>query len=326
MQIIKKIFSIVLRVGISAALLFILFRKIDFKSTLIVISHLNFGYFTFAAVIFLAIYALVFYRWRMLLKAQDLNLPTSRILSSFSGGIFFSLFLPSTIGGDVARTLDLSLHTKKRSVVAASVLLDRLSGFVGLVLVAIVSLIFGHKLIVEPEVYFVVLILSALLAAVLLIIFNKRIYKRLNRKIHKDGSFWDNFRKLHAEIFFFRSQPSILYLNLLYSILIQSGSSVVAYFLLRSLNVKIHIIYPLVFSPVITVITTLPVSIGGLGLRDASSIFFYTKVGVLKNVALAQSLLNFALIVATGLIGGIIYVSTFHYRRLQPDQTGAQPE
>lgn len=319
----KKIFSVLLRTSVSLALLVVLFKKIDFRSTFRVISHIEPLYMVIALVVFLVINILVLYRWKMLLNAQGICLPLKRILSSFAGGVFFNLFLPSTIGGDIARTVDLSLHTKRRSVIVASVLLDRLSGFVGLVIVAIVALIFGHRLINTPSVYLIVFFLAALSGGILLVIFNNGAYRRLNRSVLKRGSFWDNFRKLHAEIYFFRSKPFVLYLNLSYSIIIQAGSALVSYFLLRSLNVKLNIIYPLIFTPIIAIITTLPIAIGGLGLRDVSSIFFYATAGVAKDTALAQSLLNFAMIVFFGLIAGIIYVSTLRYRRLQPYQAGS---
>lgn len=316
----KKIFSLILRIGISAILLFILFQKIDLKETFKIIASLNIYYFMLAALTFALVYFLVFYRWRMLLNAQGLNLPLRRVFSSFSGGIFFSLFLPSTIGGDIARSVDLGAHTKRHNVIIASVLLDRISGFVGLVIVAAVSLIFSHKLISEPSVYLIVFILLLLLAAILLFIFNKGIYKWINHS-SKKGGFRETIRHLHSEIYFFRSRRSVLLINLIYSVMIQLCSSVFSYFLLCSLNARINILYIFVLSPVIMIITALPISIGGLGLRDASSIFFYTKVGVAKDIALGQSLLNFALAVCFGLVGGIIYVSSLHNRRLQPYKT-----
>jgi len=321
---VKKIISASFRVFISIVLLLVLFRKIDFKGMLRVIARLNPLYFTSAIVIFLIIYLLVFYRWKMLLDTRKAGLSSLRVFSSFSGGLFFNLFTPSTIGGDLSRSIDLGAHTKRYGVIAATVLLDRLSGFAGLVTVAIISLIFGHRLISDFSVYATVLLMAFLLIGVFLILFNQGIYERLNRSVSKRGKLWENFKKLHSEIYFFRRHRAVLYANLGCSILIQAGASLFSYFLLRSLNTRISIIYPFVFNPVITVITTLPISIGGLGLRDASSIFFYSKAGVAKDVALAQSLLNFALIVSFGLIAGIIYVSTLRYRRLQPHQTDAR--
>jgi uncharacterized protein (TIRG00374 family) len=143
--------------------------------------------------------------------------------------------------------------------------------------------------------------------------------------MHKREGLKDKLRRLHAEIYFFRSKPAVLYLNFFYSVVIQAGSAFVSYLLLRSLHSNIKIIYPLIFTPLVTLITTIPIAIGGLGLRDASSVFFYAKAGVGKDVALGQSLLSFSLIASIGLIAGIIYVSTLRYRRIQPDKTGAAP-
>ena len=64
----------------------------------------------------------------------------------------------------------------------------------------------------------------------------------------------------------------------------------------------------------------LPVSVAGLGLREAGSMYFFTKVGMSGEVALTIALLSFALIFLFGLSGGVIYVLTFSYRRLQRHQ------
>ncbi len=320
MQIVKKIFSFLWRTGISIVFLFILFKKIDWRSTFKVIARAEPVYLILAGLTFLIIYTVVFCRWKMLLDAQGIILPVKRVLSSFSGGLFFNLFFPSTIGGDIARSADLSLHTKRAKPIMASVLLDRLSGFVGLSIVALASLIAGRRLIDDPWVYRSVFIVTGLLAAILLVIFSERICRRINRSAIKEGGWKDKIRELHAELYFFRSKPVTLAMNVACSIVIQAGVSFVSYFLLAALGVKINIVYLLIFNPLITLITTIPISIGGLGLRDASSVFFYAKAGVVKDVALAQSLLNFGLIVGFGLIAGVIYGATLHYRRIQPHQ------
>ena len=338
----KKTTSTFLRVFISLALIFVLFRKVDFKGTFKVIANLNPFYFALALVVFLILTILVFYRWKMLLDAHKVEMPLIRALNSFSGGLFLNLFTPSTIGGDLSRSIDLGAHTKRYGVIAATVLLDRLSGFAGLVTVAMVSLIFGHRLIDDFSVYATVFLMALLLSGVFLVLFNRKIYNRLNRSVSnlstssgirpehgqktKKGKLWDNFKKLHSEIYFFRQHRGVLCANFFYSIVIQAGASVFSYFVLRSLNTKISLLYPLVFNPVITVITTIPISISGLGLRDAATVFFYKKADVSEGIALALSILNFTTILIFGLLGGMLYVSTLHYRRLQPNQTDARAE
>lgn len=312
--------ALALRILISILLLFILFKKIDMRSTLAIIRQLNISYFVIAFGIFLIIDILALLRWKMLLDAQGALIPLKRLITAFCAGLFLNLFLPSTIGGDVARTLNLGGHAKSRSLIAASVLLDRVSGFAALVLIALISLLAGSAFIKEAAVYWITASLSLLMAGFILVIFNNRLYHRLNKSLDRKNSLIDAIRKLHCELYFFRSKPKVLYFNLLYSFIIQIGSCLVSYFLLLALKANISLIYPLVLHPVITVVTTLPISIGGLGLRDISSVFFYARAGVPKDAAMALSILQFSFLVFLGFIAGIIYGLTLRYRRIQSHQ------
>jgi uncharacterized membrane protein YbhN (UPF0104 family) len=68
--------------------------------------------------------------------------------------------------------------------------------------------------------------------------------------------------------------------------------------------------------PVITVVTLLPVSIGGLGLREAIMVALFTTVGLDKNGAFAMSLLNSFNGIILAAIAGLVYVFTLHHRRV----------
>jgi len=79
-------------------------------------------------------------------------------------------------------------------------------------------------------------------------------------------------------------------------------------------------IYFFIFLPVIGAITLLPISLGGLGLRDATTIFFFAKIGVGKDLAFAMSLLSFSFLLFYGSIAGLIYFITVNHRKL-PQQS-----
>jgi hypothetical protein len=62
------------------------------------------------------------------------------------------------------------------------------------------------------------------------------------------------------------------------------------------------------------------VAIGGLGLRENLFVIYFAKAGVIKQLAIAMSLLSFAFVIIYGALGGLIYVFTLSYRRLQYNQ------
>ena len=329
MKIVKKILSIFLRVGISILLLIFLFRRVDTHSVFGIIKNAARLKLVFAFLVFFSAYILAILRWEILLKGAQIHLPFKRIIISFAGGVFFNLFMPSTIGGDLVRSIDLAAHTRKTKEVVATVLLDRLSGYLGLVIVAIIAALLGWHYILYQSVLLSLGIIIFLLVVILLVLFNTSIYARLNKLLtnsrtaghRKEASLKERIKEiiknLHHEIHVFRHKKRIIVNNLMLSVIIQITTPLTFYIIALALGLKIPLLYFFIFLPIITAITLLPISIGGLGLRDATTIFFFAKAGVSKDLAFAMSLVNFSFILICAGLGGLIYVLTVHHRRLQ---------
>ena len=319
MQIFKKILSIILRVSISIILLIFLFKQVDKKSLLEIIKNANKGFLLLAFFAFSLPYLLCILRWEMLLKAIKIHLSLKRVIISSAGGFFFSLFLPSTIGGDVVRSIDLATHTKRPREVVATVLLDRLSGYVGLVILALLALFLGWSFVQDRSVLLSVGIITAVLICVLLVLFNRFIYAKINSLLHSPsaGKIREAIKDLHQELYFFRHHKRVLFNNVIFSLIIQTIAPISFYIIALAIGIKINILYFFVYLPIIGAITMLPISIGGLGLRDATIIFFFTKAGLSKDLSFAMSLVGFLFILIYSGIGGLIYVLTIHHRRIQ---------
>jgi uncharacterized protein (TIRG00374 family) len=325
----KKITSFLFRVSISGILLIFLFRGVDKKTLFTLIKNADKPLLLFSFIIFLATHFLGFFRWNMLLKSAQIRLPVKRVIMSFSGGIFFSLFLPSTIGGDFVRSVDLASHTKKPREVIATVFLDRLSGYIGLVSIALLGMVLGYRLVQDRAVFVAVGILAVILIFGLLVLFNRGIYSKINKLISpKRGlakgkfvsaikSIQENIASVHQEIHHFRGRRKLICNNILLSLTIQVIVPISFSFIGLSLGIHIPIVYFFVFLPIIGAITMLPISLGGLGLRDATMIYFFAQAGVSKDLAFAMSLLNFFYVLLCGAIGGVIYVLTVRHRRIQ---------
>lgn len=319
MKVFKKIISILLRVSVSIILLLFLFKQVDKKSLFEVIKNADPSLLILAFFIFFQVYVLCLFRWEMLLRALKIHLPLKRIIISAAGGHFFSLFLPSTIGGDFMRSIDLATHTRRTHEVIATVLLDRLSGYVGLVFLALLAVLFGYRYIDDKSVLISLGIITTILIILLLLLFNKSIYYKINRFIHSPdaGKIRQLLQDLHDELHYFKHHKKVMVNNLILSIFVQAMPPLSFYVTALSLGIKINPVYFFIFLPIIGAITLLPISIGGLGLRDAATIFFFAKVGVSRDLAFAMSLLNFSFILIVGTLGGLIYVFTIHHRRIQ---------
>ena len=315
----KKSLSLFLRVSISIILLWLLFRKLDRNALAEIIRGADKQLLILAFLFFCINYILSLFRWEMLLKAAHIHLPTKRVLISLAGGQFFSLFLPSTIGGDVVRVIDLTTHTRRPHEVMATVLLDRLSGYVGLVILTWLACLFGWRLIPKDSVLIWVCILTAILIAILLALFNKFIYFKINKFLHSpSGNKLRGYIKdVHSEMHIFRHHEKVVLNNILLSLAIQMITPITFYITALSLGLKINIIYFFVFLPIIGAVTLLPISIGGLGLREYMTTLLFANLGISANLTFAMSLLNSFFILIYGGLGALIYVFTVHHRRVQ---------
>ncbi|MCG2713797.1 MAG: flippase-like domain-containing protein [Candidatus Omnitrophica bacterium] len=323
----KKIASILLRVGISIILLVILFKfnKININDLVNDIKGTNKLLLIIGFVIFFLSYILGFLRWRMLLKAASICIPLKKLISSFSGGVFFNVFLPSTIGGDIVRSADLAEHTQKAKTVIATVFLDRLSGYIGLVVIISIAILLKKDLVHDNVVFSSVIVILALLVIVLLVLFNNRIYSVITKFLSTPGAgkIKETIKDLHQEIHIFRNHKKVIIYNLALSILIQVIQPLSIYFIACSLGLKVNFIYFLIFLPIIGAITLIPISIGGLGLREGLFVVYFAKVGVIKQLALAMSFLSGSFVLIYASIGGLIYVLTVHHRLLQHNKPSA---
>jgi len=319
----KKALSVSLRIGISIILLVILFysKEIDIKSLLDHIRSANKPILLLAFSFTFLSYILCFFRWNMLLKAADIHLPIKRVVMSFCGGIFFSLLLPSSIGGDFARSIDLARHTQKTKEVIATVLMDRLSGYVGLAIIALFSCVLGWKIVNNDiAVLASVAIIISILIFILLILFNQFLYTKVNNFLHtpNSGRIRDSIKNLLEEIHYFRDKKKVLLESLILSLIIQASGPVVFYITARALGVSgVSLLYFFIFVPIIGAITLLPIAIGGFGIRESTSVFLFAKAGIDGIAATAIALLNSYFILILGVIGGMLYVFTLHYRRVQ---------
>lgn len=313
----KTIFVFAFRILATIILLVFLFSQVDLKSLAGVMAGANKPLLLLSFVIFCFVYVFCLLRWEMILKALKIHLSFKRIMASYCGGIFFNLFMPSTIGGDLMRSIDLSAHTKKPGEVVATVFLDRLSGYVGLVFLALISLCFGWGLIQDTGILFAVVILVLILAVVLPVLFNNFIYSRINKLLTSAnaGKIREILRTMHQEIHYFRRHKKVIAQSTIFSLFVQAIPALSFYVVALALGIKLNLLYFFVFVPIITAITLLPVSIGGLGLRDAASVFLFAKIGVGKDFAFAMSLLNFSFMVIAGIMGGLVYVFTLRYRK-----------
>jgi glycosyltransferase 2 family protein len=313
---VKNSLSLLLRISIAAALLIFLFLKTDTRVLVQVLARADFALMVAAFVLFVLLNVLVCWRWDILLKGQEIRVPFGRLLASYFSSLFFNLVLPSTIGGDAVRTLDISRHTNRHSSnILASVILDRVSGFFGLFTVLIFSLFFGFRTFGDRNILVATFFLLALVVFFSVAMFHNHFFRALVKHLpfHKLKEY---LIRIHEATSGYSKRKQFLAAAWGLSLLTHVGLAFVFYISALALGIHLKVIYFLIFVPMVNAFASLPFSIGGLGLRDSACVYVFGKVGLVSAQALALSLANFGFMLGMGLIGGISYVASLYGRRV----------
>lgn len=301
--------SLLLRVGLSAGLLWFIFSKIDLQKTFDVIKSADINYLVYAFIAFVAINLLILWRWTTFIRALDLPTPPMKIARFYFAGLFGNLFLPSSVGGDIIKIAGLCKNNDQKAKVVASVVLDRMSGFAAIIIVATIAFIFGHRLINDNSLVAPIIGLAVFSACVGVFLFNEKVYSLGMSVFNLFPKVKEACMKMHYDVALLKKRPLKGYKAILISCLCQLTLAYTFYLTAVALHQDVKLVYFFIFVPLICVATALP-SIGGLGVREAGAAYLFAKAGVATEVSVSISLINFLFMVVIGLFGGLFYIST----------------
>ncbi len=319
----KNIFSGIARIALSSVLLIWLLKKVDIEQTKEVLFNADLTYLTYALGIFFVINFILLTRWFLLVRALQLKVLFSSVRDYFFIGLFFNLFLPTAIGGDVVKIMGLCKNVpKQRAKVVASVLLDRLSGFLGMSLTALIAFFVGYQLISDKSLLMLIVIMALCSAGVMAVLFNERIYSFGCKVFNGFPKVKERLMKLHYDVVLLKEKRYVVFITIGLSILCQILLAFCSFLIAKALHQDIRIIYFFIFMPLMCIASAFP-SIGGLGVREAGAVVLFAKVGVDAGIAASISLMTFIFMAVIGLIGGVIYVTSLSSGRVQCDQPNA---
>ena len=298
-----------IKLVVSVALIVVLYRRIEIDGLKTVLKELN-------PVMLAPIFLLLFFntfissvKWHILLWADDIRIPLRPLVASYMVGSFFNVFLPSNIGGDAYRIFDVARRSSKPVNTFASVFVDRLSGFCALAVMGFVFPLAGYRLLPEAKVILPVLIVFALIVCAAAALYQQRLLRSLLRLLRIDRAprlhkFTDQFLD---SVTAYKRKPNVIAKIMAVSFLFQFTVIVCVFALSRALGLEIPFAFFCIFVPLISLMEAVPVSIYGLGLRDAGYVLFFSQLGRPAEQALSMSLLYVAINLVYASFGGIVF-------------------
>ena len=292
------VFAVKLAAGI--ALVVFLLWHYDLRSALELIRRERPLFFVATVALYVCGQAMSACRWRFLAALNGLPGPYSEYLAYYFIGMFTNVFVPGLIGGDTMRALYLGRQHRRIGPAFASVMADRGIGLLTLFWLAAVAALCTTGVRLPASVLRVTLLagtlsLAAYIAAPLLAKWVS-ISGRLNR--------------LLAPIIPYLCRPIALIPAIVLSAILQLALATCQYLLGVGLGLHIALTTFVLIVPITNVIASLPITINGLGMREAGYLVLLGMAGVSKDQAVALSILYFAASLAGGFTGVFAFVTT----------------
>jgi len=296
----NKVLTLLVKITVSSAILYFVLRKAGIREVYLSLREMNPLSFIAALLLYLLSLFTSTIRWKTLLKplGRDFgNLSTFRLFSLYLMGAFFNRFLPGMVGGDAVRTYYLYKDTERGSLSLATVFADRYMGFLAMITLGLTAIPFGIHKIRGTGAEWAVPVIALIFIAISFFIFVLKIGKRFTtiQRIHK------YFRKL-------KHSPVILLKAFALSTVIQVIGIVSVYILSVGIGSDASLVEYFLFIPIINTLTTLPISISGLGVREGAFVMLLGLTGVPADVATSISLAWFLAYTVGSMPGIIVYI------------------
>ena len=313
-----------IRLGVSVGLLIYLASILDWNRSIYVINHSNLLLLTTAPCLFMVGYGFASLRWKVILSENKIIYSYWKSISSYMIGGFYNIFFPGVIGGDTIRIWRCAEQSKADYVtVTSTVILERTMGLIALlsiahianlILIRIYSLFFPGI-----DLYAYLSLTSVLIIAGLIIVltFRRRILQKIPMECEsRFCAFLNNCIKTILE-----TRLIILCYVFILSILFQFFDIIVTYVIAKAIGIVIPFVVVAAIVPVVYLMTILPISLGGLGVREGTFVILLSGFGIISSDAIMLSFFVYFVRISVGVCGGLIELYELIKNRLNQKNT-----
>lgn len=298
------------KILVSGGLLYWLLSKIDRGQLWQTLQQASVPWLACAMGLYLVVVLISAWRWHRLLDAQHVPATLPRLVGSFMVATFFNNFLPSNIGGDVIRIGDTAKAAGSRTRAATIVLLDRAIGLVGLAFVAALAATIATELgDNEPfnPMWLWLGMAGGSVAIVSALFYPKMIGVALRplKMFHQEWVSLQISRLVHA-LEKFSEAPWALFQCFVGALLVQTVIILFYVVVAYAMHIPVPTIQLAVLIPMSFVVQMLPLSVNGFGVRESLFVFYFARLGLPKESAIALSFLAQAMVMLFSISGAVV--------------------
>jgi uncharacterized protein (TIRG00374 family) len=245
-------------------------------------------------------------RWKGL-SVQGPEIPFKTYYAYTAMGYFFNNLLPTGFGGDAVKSLAFGKKFNQTSQSVSAVLLARIQGLLAMFLCFFIALPFALSKAEIPLAYTLIMTAASLACVIfiLLCLFSDKL--PIPQFISNKFSF---IGKLQNSLSIYRKHKKQILLSSLDSLWLQLLTLFIAYAYFRAVGVDIDISILVVFTSITIVISMVPISLNGIGVREGTQVALFTGIlGIPAPVVLSAGLLGYIPLLFQAAQGAVVLLA-----------------
>lgn len=295
--------NFLIKLSVSGLLIVLISRNVDLHESMLALSSVSASALAIALLLQVASNGVATLRWFVIMSKIGFKQPFFFYLKSFFKGAFFNQGLPTSIGGDGLRILDCTASSGTTEDAVFGVFIDRIIGLAGLLLLNILALLLDNSLL-PANIYFPLLTLLVLLCVALVGLFFLRNANAL--RSHRHLGFLARLSQRYAQVY---SNTGAVALQTGLSVLTHLLSMSAFFVIGRSLGLDYSLTVYLALVPPVILLTILPISLAGWGVREGAMVGFFVMIGAEKSLVLTFSVLYGLLALVASIPGLFVYIA-----------------
>ncbi|MEJ2061334.1 MAG: lysylphosphatidylglycerol synthase transmembrane domain-containing protein [Gammaproteobacteria bacterium] len=297
----------VLRLLITLLVFALILRSVNLSNLADTLKQIEAGPLVLAVLLQFASTVLAALRWRLVMQRLEFGQDTWFYVKSYFKGMFFNQGLPTSIGGDAIRVLDVARQGFRKRESFYGVASDRIIGLAALLLLNLLaSLALPHTLPKQVFVPIALLVGAGLIGFGALFFFRRlhwfsrwpvmNLLPILSERMH---------RIFHA--------PGASVVIVLLSLVIHLLAVLSIYCIGLSVDLPYGPLTYLVIVPPVILLTIVPVSLAGWGVREGGMVGLFALIGAAKAAVLTMSIVYGLILILVSLPGLVVYLTGKHH-------------
>jgi uncharacterized protein (TIRG00374 family) len=300
-----------LRLAISVFLFIFIFYKAGLTEFWQVVQNTRLLFLLVSILITPILVLISVWKWQVILRALKVRISLGKLYWLYIIGYFFNTVLPTNVGGDVVRAITLGKKTGNQAIAFSSVFIERFTGLSALLLMAIIAFFMAIKDLWNVWVNLALVAVIVGYLGIWFVLLNVSVLQFLKAKIKFSAAqkIFIKLKSFQTATLSIADKKGALVFAVCNSFLFYFGAVLNVYVAGLTFFSDLSIFDAIIITPIVLIISMLPLSIGGIGLAEGAYFFTFERLGLGGATGLSVALLMRAKALLAGVVGGIYYSS-----------------